>query len=217
MWIPILVFIAVVLIGIIFLSKSFLRYGFDKTGLSDEKIEETRKLLACFAVKAAEIEAEESAIYRELESKYVGTYSDYPNKSKYFIEISKKKRKYMDELEVEWAYKRIKPWVEKEACHQYVNEHFQREEEIHQKIDSLKGENDLSQQRMVPILEEEQRKIIEAKLLLSKGKSIEKVAQVFCKIGACHQLWDIERSILKEQFGVIIYSPAELNPDVIYD
>jgi hypothetical protein len=45
----------------------------------------------------------------------------------------------------------------------------------------------------------------------------EQAAQVFMQLGSCHRLWDMQKTILKEKFGITWYSPDELNPEIIYD
>lgn len=36
-------------------------------------------------------------------------------------------------------------------------------------------------------------------------------------IGFCHRYWSTKKKILREQYGIIWYTPAECNPDIIYD
>lgn len=36
-------------------------------------------------------------------------------------------------------------------------------------------------------------------------------------MGYCHVLWDEEARILKTQFGIAWYSPADMNPDAMFD
>lgn len=42
-------------------------------------------------------------------------------------------------------------------------------------------------------------------------------ARLFMKLGSCHWLWGMKKHILKEKYGITWYTPAELDPDVIYD
>ena len=42
-------------------------------------------------------------------------------------------------------------------------------------------------------------------------------ARLFMQLGSCHWIWAMKKSILHEKNGITWYSPAELNPDVIYD
>lgn len=42
-------------------------------------------------------------------------------------------------------------------------------------------------------------------------------ARLFMQLGSCHWIWAMKKSILHEKYGITWYSPAELNPDVIYD
>ena len=63
--------------------------------------------------------------------------------------------------------------------------------------------------------EEEKKKIEEAKHLLPTYP--ERAAELFIQLGSCHTLWDIQKRILKEKYGITWYTPAELNPDVKFD
>lgn len=36
-------------------------------------------------------------------------------------------------------------------------------------------------------------------------------------LGFCHRYWAIKKKILREDYGIIWYTPAECNPDVIFD
>jgi len=35
--------------------------------------------------------------------------------------------------------------------------------------------------------------------------------------GSCHILWERQQKILIEKYGVVWRSPAEMNPDIIFD
>ena len=37
------------------------------------------------------------------------------------------------------------------------------------------------------------------------------------KLGSCHAYWDLKKAILKTDYDIDWESPAELNPDVIFD
>lgn len=63
--------------------------------------------------------------------------------------------------------------------------------------------------------EEEKKKIEEAKQLLPTYP--ERAAELFIQLGSCHTLWDIQKRILKEKYGITWYTPAELNPDIKFD
>ncbi len=45
----------------------------------------------------------------------------------------------------------------------------------------------------------------------------ERAAQVFIQLGSCHRLWDMQKTILKEKYGITWYTPAELNPEIKFD
>ncbi len=36
-------------------------------------------------------------------------------------------------------------------------------------------------------------------------------------LGTCHLIWRRQKQILKEEFGIVWYTPSEMNPRVIYD
>lgn len=36
-------------------------------------------------------------------------------------------------------------------------------------------------------------------------------------LGYCHRLWGRQKQILKEKYGIDWRSPAEMNPDIMYD
>jgi hypothetical protein len=37
------------------------------------------------------------------------------------------------------------------------------------------------------------------------------------KHGFCHVFWSKKADILREEYGIVWYSPADMNPDVMYD
>ena len=45
----------------------------------------------------------------------------------------------------------------------------------------------------------------------------EHAARLFIQLGSCHWIWAMKKRILKEKYGITWYTPAELNPDVIFD
>ena len=67
-------------------------------------------------------------------------------------------------------------------------------------------------------LRKRSNRIKEAKRLLEVyPDEPEFAARLFLKLGACHWLWVEKKRILKEKYGITWYTPAELDPDVIFD
>ena len=59
------------------------------------------------------------------------------------------------------------------------------------------------------------KRIEEAKELLPTDPT--RAAQLLSKLGSCHTLWSLQKTILKEKYGITWYTPAELHPDIRYD
>lgn len=38
-----------------------------------------------------------------------------------------------------------------------------------------------------------------------------------CGLGICHSVWALKKSRLREKYGIIWQSPAELNPNILFD
>lgn len=49
------------------------------------------------------------------------------------------------------------------------------------------------------------------------NKLVESYMQVPPYTGYCHSYWSAKKEILKEKYSIDWYTPAEENPDVIYD
>ena len=62
---------------------------------------------------------------------------------------------------------------------------------------------------------EEKQRIEKAKKLLSTDP--EMAAELYIKMGSCHELWYLQKKILQEKYGITWYTPSEINPNVIYD
>jgi hypothetical protein len=101
----------------------------------------------------------------------------------------------------------------KEVYTQYVKEEIERSEEYlawEEETDDPVLKSFYNSQR-----EATEKQINEAKRLLPDDP--EQAAQVFMQLGSCHRLWDMQKTILKEKYGITWYSPDELNPEIIYD
>lgn len=73
-------------------------------------------------------------------------------------------------------------------------------------------------ERYEKYLRKQSNRIEEAKRMLEMyPDEPEHAARLFMQLGSCHWIWVMKKSILQEKYGITWYSPAELNPDVIYD
>ena len=59
------------------------------------------------------------------------------------------------------------------------------------------------------------KRIEEAKELLPTDPA--RAAELLSQLGSCHTLWSLQKTILKEKYGITWYTPAELHPDIRYD
>ena len=131
---------------------------------------------------------------------------------------------YNKALEESPEYQSILPEVMKEVYTIYVNE---RLESLESFLESEK-DNPYYSQPIIPddlpfgspqdVLSE----IDEAKMKVSNAKEYmpdnpERAANVLEQLGCCHRLWSLQKRILKEKYGITWHTPAELNPDIIFD
>jgi hypothetical protein len=122
-------------------------------------------------------------------------------------------RAYSHALEQSSEYLKILPEVMKEVYTLFVKEEIERSEAYlarEEETDDPVIKSFYNSQR-----ESTEKQINEAKRLLPDDP--EQAAQVFMQLGSCHRLWDIQKTILKEKYGITWYSPDELNPEIIYD
>ena len=63
--------------------------------------------------------------------------------------------------------------------------------------------------------QEEKQKLEEAKELIDSHP--EKAAELFLMMGSCHELWSLQKTILKVRYGITWYAPPEVHPNTIYD
>ena len=122
-------------------------------------------------------------------------------------------RRHNEALEQSPEYQKILPEVMNEVYSQYVKEEIERSERYLARED--KDEDDAfvslyKSQREVTI-----KKLNEVKRMIPDYP--EQAAQVFMQLGSCHRLWDLQKTTLKEKYGITWYSPDELNPEIIYD
>jgi len=116
-------------------------------------------------------------------------------------------------LEQSSEYLKILPEVMKEVYTLFVKEEIERSEAYlarEEETDDPVIKSFYNSQR-----ESTEKQINEAKRLLPDDP--EQAAQVFMQLGSCHRLWDMQKTILKEKYGITWYSPDELNPEIIYD
>ena len=122
-------------------------------------------------------------------------------------------REYNEVLEQSSEYLKILPEVMKEVYTLFVKEEIERSEAYlarEEETDDPVIKSFYNSQR-----ESTEKQINEAKKLLPDDP--EQAAQVFIQLGSCHRLWDMQKTILKEKYGITWYSPDELNPEIIYD
>lgn len=134
-------------------------------------------------------------------------------------------RAYNKALEHSPKYQRILPEVMWEVNTQFVKEIIAQEERwLSYKVEEEPIEDDdpiivefFKTLRADNKAQDEIRKkrIEEAKELLPTDPT--RAAQLLSKLGSCHTLWSLQKTILKEKYGITWYTPAELNPDVKFD
>ena len=134
-------------------------------------------------------------------------------------------RAYNKSLERSPEYQRILPEVMWEVNTQFVKEIIAREERWQSyKVEEEPIEDDdpvtvefFKTLRTDLKAQDELRKkrIEEAKELLPTDPT--RAAQLLSKLGSCHTLWSLQKTILKEKYGITWYTPAELHPDIRYD
>ena len=130
-------------------------------------------------------------------------------------------RAYNKALEHSPKYQRILPEVMWEVNTQFVKEIIAQEERwLSYKVEEEPIEDDdpfLKILRADLKAQDELRKkrIEEAKELLPTDPT--RAAQLLSKLGSCHTLWSLQKTILKEKYDITWYTPAELHPDIRYD
>lgn len=134
-------------------------------------------------------------------------------------------RAYNKALEQSPEYQRILPEVMWEVNTQFVKEIIAQEERwLSYKVEEEPIEDDdpiivefFKTLRADNKAQDEIRKkrIEEAKELLPTDPT--RAAQLLSKLGSCHTLWSLQKTILKEKYGITWYTPAELHPDIRYD
>ena len=126
---------------------------------------------------------------------------------------------YNEVLEQSSEYQRILPKVMKEVYTLFVKERIES-------LERLAETEEVGNEQLADDLPWEQtpieRKMNKPSFLIATAKSYlpdnpERAADVLSQIGSCHRLWDMQKTILKEKFGITWYSPDELNPEIIYD
>ena len=108
-------------------------------------------------------------------------------------------------LEKSYEYQRIIPEVMKELYTQFVNEQIEQLRSMVE--DNLPRE--VSEQERPSFLINEAQKLM--------PDNPERAANLFIQLGSCHRLWDMQKTILKEKYGITWYTPAELHPEIKYD
>ena len=134
-------------------------------------------------------------------------------------------RTYKKILEQSPEYQRILPEVMNEVYSFYVNERIESLECLVETEDDgdLFGDdgkfsNDDLPWDQTPI----ERKMNKPSFLIATAKKClphdpARAVEVLSQLGSCHTLWDIQKRILKEKYGITWYTPAELHPEIKFD
>ena len=110
-------------------------------------------------------------------------------------------------LENDPKFQKLLPDVMREVYTAYVEDHIKGSEDIIKLFSELGGAYDTQ--------EREKEKIEKAKRLLPDNP--EEAARVFMMMGSCHELWGLQKNILKEKYGITWYTPSEVYPHIIFD
>ena len=129
------------------------------------------------------------------------------------LKTIEERRLYNETLEQSSEYSHIIPEVMNEVYSQYVKEEIERSERYLARED--KDEDDAFVSLYKSQRESTEKKLNEAKMLMPDYP--EQAAQVFMQLGSCHRLWDMQKTILNEKYGITWYTPSELNPVVKFD
>ena len=133
-------------------------------------------------------------------------------------------RAYNQALEDSLEYQSILSEVMKEVYTIYVNE---RLESLESFLESEKDNPYFSQpiipddlpfgspQDVLSEIDEAKMKVLIAKEYMPDNPQM--AASVLEQLGSCHRIWSMQKTILKEKYGITWYTPAELNPDIIFD
>lgn len=134
-------------------------------------------------------------------------------------------RTYNKTLEQSPEYQRILPEVMNEVYSFYVNERIESLEclvETEDDGDLFGDDGKLSNDDLpwdqTPI----ERKMNKPSFLIATAKKClphdpARAVEVLSQLGSCHTLWDIQKRILKEKYGITWYTPAELHPEIKFD
>ncbi|MBQ4558127.1 MAG: hypothetical protein IJA61_01975 [Clostridia bacterium] len=68
------------------------------------------------------------------------------------------------------------------------------------------------------IIDKQEKKLLNRR----KFKKVDKIIQEELKnsetgLGSCHSIWDRRKQLLKDMYNIDWKTPAELNPDIIFD
>lgn len=134
-------------------------------------------------------------------------------------------RVYNKTLEQSSEYLQILPEVMNEVYSLYVKERIESLERLAEAEededlfgDDGKFPNDDLPWDQTPI----ERKMNKPSFLIATAKKClphdpARAAEVLSQLGSCHRLWDMQKTILKEKYGITWYTPSELHPEIKYD
>ena len=120
---------------------------------------------------------------------------------------------YNKALEQSPEYQQILPEVMNEVYSQYVKEEIERSERYLARED--KDEDDAFVSLYKSQRESTEKKLNEAKRLMPDYP--EQAAELFMQLGCCHNLWALQKRILKEKYGITWYTPDVLHPEIKFD
>jgi len=109
-------------------------------------------------------------------------------------------------LESSEEYIRIKDEVDREVDIIYATEHIKLSE---RRLLWLKEQNSVEHYK------EEEQRLKQAKELIHKDPG--KAAELYWQLGCCHEFWAIRKRLLKVKYGMVWYTPKEVEPYVMFD
>lgn len=121
------------------------------------------------------------------------------------LDYIKEYRDHNVSLESSSEYKKILPDVMKEVYTRYAESH----------ISYLERELKLKGDTRSLYYTNEYEKLARAKELIKENP--EEAAKLFFMLGSCHQLWGLQKKILREKYGLVWYAPSEEYPHILFD
>lgn len=132
---------------------------------------------------------------------------------------------YNKALEESPEYQSILPEVMKEVYTIIVNERIEDLERLAETEDDgylFDDDGEFLDDDLPWIPTSIERKMNKPSFLIATAKSFmpdnpQMAVSFLPQRGCCHRIWSMQKTILKEKYGITWYTPAELNPDIIFD